>query len=131
MKAQRVIIQTDKAPAAVGPYSQAVKHQSLVFASGQLPVDPQTGELISTHFEAQVRQVLNNLEAVLLAAGASLDSVLKLTVFMTDLNYFSVLNNVFSEYFPKYPPARSTIQVNRLPKDVMVEIEAVAIVVTE
>jgi 2-iminobutanoate/2-iminopropanoate deaminase len=122
----REIIKTDKAPAAIGPYSQAVKSGNLIFVSGQVPVNPKTGELTGGTRE-QTRQVLENLKAVLAAAGASLSQVIKTTVFMKNLDDFTVMNEVYKEYFPQDPPARSTVEVARIPRSSMVEIEAIAI----
>jgi 2-iminobutanoate/2-iminopropanoate deaminase len=120
------IISTELAPKAIGPYSQAVKHNGLVFCSGQIPLDPATGRLIEGGIEAQTVRVLESLGAVLKAAGASYETVLKTTIFVQDLNDFSVVNEVYGRYFPVNPPARATVQVARLPRDVKVEIEAIA-----
>ncbi len=122
----RDIISTDSAPAAIGPYSQAVGFQSLVFTSGQIPLRPD-GTLVEGDVEAQTRQVLENLAAVLEAAGSSLAQVLKCTVFLKDLSDFQAMNAIYAESFPSEPPARSTVQVAKLPLDVRVEIEAVAL----
>ena len=120
------IISTDIAPKAIGPYSQAVKHNGLVFCSGQIPLDPATGQLIEGGIEKQTVRVLDNLGAVLTAAGASFETVLKTTIFVQDLNDFAVVNEVYGRYFPVNPPARATVQAARLPSDVRVEIEAIA-----
>jgi len=120
-------IKTDKAPKAIGPYSQAIVANGLVFASGQIPIDPATGELNNGPFEEQTRQVLKNLTAVLEAAGSSLDGVVKATVFLQDMNDFAKLNAVFGEFFKPPYPARAAVQVARLPKDVKVEIEVTAV----
>ncbi len=120
------IISTDLAPKAIGPYSQAVKHNGLVFCSGQIPLDPATGQLIEGGIEAQTVRVLESLGAVLAAAGASYETVLKTTIFVQDLNDFAVVNEVYGRYFPVNPPARATVQAARLPRDVKVEIEAIA-----
>lgn len=122
----REIIRTDRAPAAVGPYSQAVRIKDLVFTAGQIPLDPSTGAVIQGDIEAQTRHVLENLSAVLEAAGSSLDQILKMTVFMTDLSLFGRMNAVYAEYFPENPPARSAVQVAALPLGVAIEMEAVA-----
>ena len=122
----RQVITTDKAPKAIGPYSQAIVSNGFVFTSGQIPINPETGKITATDIKSQVRQDLLNLAAVLEAAGANLKNVVKLTVFMVDLSDFSKLNEVFMEFFPEKQPARSAIQVSRLPLDVLVEIEAVA-----
>jgi len=121
------IISTDKAPAAVGPYSQAVKAGNLLFASGQIPLDPITNELVEGDVQVQTRQVLTNLKALLTAAGASLDKVVKTTVFLTDMNDFPLMNEIYSEFFPSNPPARACVAVSALPKAVSVEVEAIAI----
>ena len=122
------IIRTDKAPKAIGPYSQAVLHQQFVFTSRQIPLDPETGELVSGDFKTEVIQVLKNLDAVLIASNSSLKKVAKLTVFLTDLANFSELNEVFSSFFDDHLPARSAVQVSALPMNVRVEIEAIGII---
>ena len=122
------IISTDKAPKAIGPYSQAVFHQQFVFTSGQIPLDSETGELVSGDFKTEVIQVLKNLDAVLIASNSSLKKVAKLTVFLTDLANFSELNEVFSSFFDDHLPARSAVQVSALPMNVRVEIEAIGII---
>ncbi|MDI9349035.1 MAG: RidA family protein [Candidatus Symbiobacter sp.] len=125
----RQAVKTAKAPAAVGPYSQAIKTDNMVYCSGQLGLDPATGEMVKGGVEAQARQVLRNLEAVLAAAGSDLRQVVKCTVFMQDLADFAVMNKIYTEFFPAdaEPPARSTFQVAKLPKDGLVEIEAIAL----
>jgi len=120
------IISTELAPKAIGPYSQAVKHRGLVFCSGQIPLDPATGQMVEGGIEAQTVRVLESLGAVLRAAGASYETVLKTTIFVQDLNDFAAVNEVYGRYFPVDPPARATVQVARLPRDVKVEIEAIA-----
>jgi 2-iminobutanoate/2-iminopropanoate deaminase len=122
-------IQTGQAPAAIGPYSQAIQAGNLVFTSGQLPVDPKTGELITDDIQAETRQCLNNVEAILAAAGTSLKNAVKLTVFIKDMNQFSKINETYAEFFPEDKPARSCVEVARLPKDANIEIEAVAIII--
>ena len=117
---------TEKAPAAIGPYSQGIKANGMVFVSGQLPVDPATGELL-TEIAAATRQSLTNLAAVLAAGGCTMDQVVKTTVFLSDLKNFTAMNEVYSEFFKTNPPARSTVQVAALPKGAVVEIEAIAI----
>lgn len=119
-------IATEKAPAAIGPYSQGIKANGMVFVSGQLPVDPATGELL-TEIAAATRQSLTNLAAVLAAGGCAMDQVVKTTVFLSDLKDFVAMNEVYSEFFKTNPPARSTVQVAALPKGAVVEIEAIAI----
>ncbi len=119
-------IKTTKAPQAIGPYSQAIEANGFVFCSGQIAIDPATGKLISGTVEEQTRLVLNNLKAVLEAAGSSLDKVVKCTVFLQDMNDFSKMNEVYGQFFKPPYPARAAVQVARLPKDVKVEIEAIA-----
>jgi 2-iminobutanoate/2-iminopropanoate deaminase len=122
-------IKTDKAPAAIGPYSQAVELQvsgKLLFTSGQIPIDPATGKMVEGDIAAQTTQVLENLKALLAAGGSNLHKVVKTTVFITDMNEFAAMNEVYAKYFDQAPPARSTVQVARLPKDAKVEIECVA-----
>lgn len=121
-------IQTEKAPAAIGPYSQAIVHGGLVFTAGQIALDPATGELVEGDIARQTERVFQNLSAVLEAAGASLSSVLKTTVFLKDMGEFAAMNEVYGRYFGDHRPARSTVQAARLPKDCSVEIEAVAVV---
>jgi 2-iminobutanoate/2-iminopropanoate deaminase len=121
-------VQTDKAPKAIGPYSQGIIANGFVFCSGQIPIDPATGELNTGSIEDQTRQVLRNLGAVLEAAGSSFDDVVKCTVFLQDMNDFAKMNAVYAEFFKAPNPARAAVQVARLPRDVKVEIEAVALV---
>ena len=124
---QKRIITTQLAPAPVGPYQQAVCTGQLIFTAGQLPIDPKTGALVSGPIGAQTRQVLENLKAILEAAGSTLDQVVKTTVFLRDMNDFPEMNAVYALYFKEaIAPARSTVQVARLPKDAAIEIEAVA-----
>lgn len=123
--ADKQVISTPHAPAAIGPYSQAVKVDSLVFMSGQIPLDPQTMEIVSGGIEAQARRVLDNLAAVAAEAGGGLDDFVKLTIYMIDLAHFGVVNSVMQEYFKSPYPARATIQVSALPRGAEVEIEAV------
>jgi len=120
-------IQTDQAPAPVGPYSQAIAHCGLLFLSGQIPLDPQTGELVPGEIEAQTQQVLDNMRAVLAAADLTPDDVVKTTIFLTDLALFPRVNEVYGKFFTSEPqPARSTVEVSKLPLGVSVEIEAIA-----
>lgn len=121
------IIKTDKAPAAIGPYSQAVEIGSFVFTSGQIPLNPQTGELVSTDIKSAATQSLENVKAVLEAAGTSLENVIKTTVFLKDLSDFEAVNEVYASYFTGEPPARSCVQAGKLPKDALVEIEVIAV----
>ena len=123
---ERTIVSTGDAPQAIGPYSQAVVVGDLVFCSGQIPLTPQ-GVLVEGDIAAQTRQVLTNLKGLLEAAGSSLGQVAKTTVFLADMNDFAAMNQVYAEFFPSAAPARSTVQVARLPRDVRVEIEAVAL----
>jgi len=118
-------INTNKAPKAIGPYSQSVLHHHFVFTSGQIPLNPETGALVVGDFKAEVLQVLNNLDAVLTESGSSLKKAAKLTVFLTDLSKLPELNEVFNSYFDEHLPARSAIQVSALPMNARVEIEAV------
>lgn len=120
-------IKTDKAPKAIGPYSQAIMANGLIFASGQIAINPSTGELITGTIEEETRLVLNNLKSVLEAAGSSFDKVIKCTVFLQNMDDFSSMNAVYGEFFKPPYPARAAVQVARLPKDVKVEIEAIAI----
>ena len=120
------IIATKNAPAAIGPYSQAVEAGGLVFISGQLPVDPATGNMAPAEIKAQTEAVIKNIEAILKSEGLSLANVLKTTVFMADLGQFAQMNEVYGRFFAENPPARATIEVKALPKAALVEIEAVA-----
>jgi 2-iminobutanoate/2-iminopropanoate deaminase len=127
MPAQRTVISTASAPAAIGPYSQAIIAGDLVFCSGQIPLDPESGQLVDDGIEEQTRRVLDNLSALLAAAGSSLAQVVKTTIFLADMNDFQSVNGIYAEYFGGEPPARSTVQAARLPRDVRVEIEAIAL----
>jgi 2-iminobutanoate/2-iminopropanoate deaminase len=120
------IIHTDKAPAAVGPYSQAVRIGGLVFTAGQIPIDPATGKLVADEISVQTEQALKNLTAVLEAAGSSLENVVKCTVFLKDMGEFGAMNEVYGRFFSSNPPARSAVQAAALPLNVRVEIEAIA-----
>ena len=120
------IISTDKAPGAIGPYSQAIKVSDLVFCSGQIPIDPATGEFVSQDVAEQTKQVLRHLSAVLEAAGSGLDKVVKTTVFLADMGDFAAMNDVYAEFFSENKPARATVQAARLPRDARVEIECIA-----
>ena len=123
----KTVVSADTAPAAIGPYSQAIVANGLVFCSGQTPIDPATGNLVEGGIEVQTHQVFKNLIAVLTAAGTSLDRVVKSTVFLKDMNNFAAMNAIYASYFKGEPPARSTIEVARLPKDCIVEIEMIAL----
>lgn len=125
---KKEIVATDAAPKAIGPYSQAVRTQGeLLFVSGQIPVDAQSGEIVSDDVQAQTRQCLLNVQAVLKAAGADLEQVVKTTVFIKDMNEFAQINETYAAFFAENPPARACVEVARLPKDVRVEIEAIAV----
>ena len=121
-------IHTDNAPAAVGPYSQAIAAGGMLYTSGQIALDPATGEIVGDDIEAQAEQVMKNLVAVLKAAGADTSKVLKTTCFLSDMNNFVAFNQVYARYFGESAPARSCVEVARLPKDVLVEVEAIAYV---
>ena len=120
-----IVIETLDAPQAIGTYSQGIKYGNLVFTSGQIPLNPKTGELINGDFKSEISQVLTNLNGVLKSGGSSLKKAIKLTVFLTDLSYFPQVNEVFKEFFPENPPARSAVQVSALPMNAKIEIEAV------
>jgi 2-iminobutanoate/2-iminopropanoate deaminase len=121
-------VATPTAPQAIGPYSQAIKAGGFVFTSGQIPIDPSTGQLITGDIGIQTERVLKNIEAVLIAANSSLDQVVKTTVFLKNMSEFSAMNDVYARFWKGEPPARSTVEVARLPKDVLVEIDVVALV---
>lgn len=123
---EKEIILSKKAPAAIGPYSPALKVGNLIFASGQVPVDPRTGKMIEGDIEAQTRRALENLKAVLKPYSIGLENVVKATIFLKDMNNFSRVNKVYGEYFKEKFPARSCVEVSRLPKDAEIEIEAIA-----
>jgi 2-iminobutanoate/2-iminopropanoate deaminase len=127
MTTERTVVRTDQAPGAIGPYSQAIIAGELIFCSGQIPLDPSNGQIVDGPIEEQTRRVLDNLTAVLAAAGSSMDRIVKTTIFLADMNDFVAVNTVYGEYFGAEPPARSTVQVARLPRDVRVEIEAIAL----
>lgn len=122
------IVATERAPRAIGPYSQAVRAGSLLFVSGQIPIDPATGEFVAGGIAEQTEQVLRNLSAVFEASGASLSQVVKTTVFLADMDDFTAMNEVYARFFASDPPARATVQAARLPRDAKVEIDATAIV---
>jgi 2-iminobutanoate/2-iminopropanoate deaminase len=123
----REIIATDQAPGAVGPYSQAVRVGDFVFTAGQIPLDPATGQMVEGGIEAQARQALTNVSAVLEAAGTSLANVVKTTVFLADMGEFKAMNGVYAEFFPDAPPARSAVQAAALPLGARIEVEAIAV----
>jgi 2-iminobutanoate/2-iminopropanoate deaminase len=120
------IISTEKAPKAIGPYSQAVKANGSIFTAGQIALDPATGQLVPGDIARQTVRVLENLKAIVEAAGSSLDRAVKATVYLKDMNDFTAMNEVYARYFPQNPPARSTVEVARLPRDVLVEIDLIA-----
>ena len=121
------IISTSDAPAAIGPYSQAVRCSGFIFCSGQIPLDPQSGQIVSDDIAAQTRRVLDSVSGLLKAEGLSLDDVLKTTIFLTDLGNFQIVNEIYGSYFDTEPPARSTVQVSALPKGAKIEIEVIAL----
>ncbi len=121
------VITTDKAPQAIGPYSQGIIANGFIFVSGQIPLDPKTGQLVSGDIQAQARRCLENLKAILEAAGSSMDKLVKVTVFAKDLKDFQAINQVYAEYFKEHPPARSFVEVSRLPRDAAIEIEGIAL----
>ena len=119
------VIATEKAPGAIGPYSQAMRIGNMIFTSGQIPLNPATGEMV-TEIAAATKQSLENVKAILEVEGATMDYVIKTTVFLSDMNNFVAMNEVYATYFPQNPPARSAVEVARLPKDAVVEIEVIA-----
>ena len=129
--AVKKIITTDRAPGAIGPYSQAVRAGNLIFASGQIPIDPATGEFVAGGIAEQTEQVLRNLTAVFEAAGAGMNQVVKTTVFLLSMDDFAAMNEVYGRFFGEEPPARATVQAARLPRDARVEIEAIALIRNE
>ncbi|MCA1589140.1 MAG: RidA family protein [Acidobacteria bacterium] len=124
---ERHVIETSDAPGAIGPYSQAIQANGMIFCSGQIPIDPATGEFVSNDVAEQTEQVLKNLSAVLKAAGSGLDKVVKTTVFLADMGDFTAMNEVYGRYFEANKPARATVQAARLPRDARVEIDCVAV----
>ena len=125
---QKEIISTENAPQAIGPYSQAVKAGNLMFISGQIPLDPKTGDLVSESIDEQAKQVLNNIKSICEAAGQSIDDIVKISIFLTDLENFAIVNEVMKEYFAEPYPARATVEVSGLPLGVKVEIEAIVLI---
>ena len=121
----KIVIKTDKAPKAIGPYSQAIKLDKLIFTSGQIPLNPRTGNIISDNFEDQAVQVLKNIKGILLEESLSINHIIKLTVYITDLTNFDKLNSIFENFFSSDYPSRSVVQVSKLPKDSQIEIEAI------
>lgn len=122
------LLSTDKAPSAVGPYSQGVKAENIIFSSGQLPIDPKTGELSKGNIQKETTLCLENMKAVLEAGHASIEDIVKVTVFVKDMDNFSLINEAYAEFFGDHKPARSLVEVARLPKDADIEIEAIAII---
>ena len=123
----REVIATEQAPQAIGPYSQAIRAQGLIFTSGQIAIDPATAQIIASNVSAQTDRVLKNLSAILQASGSSLEKVLRCTVFLKNMGDFAAMNEVYGRYFRQSPPARSTVEVARLPKDVLIEIDVIAL----
>jgi 2-iminobutanoate/2-iminopropanoate deaminase len=123
----REVIATEQAPQAIGPYSQAIRAQGLIFTSGQIAIDPATAQIIASNVSAQTDRVLKNLSAILQASGSSLEKVLRCTVFLKNMGDFAAMNEVYGRYFQQEPPARSTVEVARLPKDVLIEIDVIAL----
>jgi 2-iminobutanoate/2-iminopropanoate deaminase len=122
------VIQTEKAPKAIGPYSQAIQAGNFLFLSGQIPLDPKTGELVKGDIRKQTQQVLENIKGVLESQGLGMENVVKATLFLKDIGNFNQVNEVYANYFPSSPPARSTVEVAKLPRDTDIEIEAIALV---
>jgi 2-iminobutanoate/2-iminopropanoate deaminase len=127
-KMEKKVVFTEKAPKPIGPYSQAIIAGNLIFTAGQIPIDPATNQVVQGDIKEQTRRVLENLRAILESVGATFDDVVKVTIYMKDLNEFSAMNEVYSEYFKNSPPARTTVEVSRLPRDVKIEIDLIAIV---
>lgn len=125
---EKTIIKTDKAPAAIGPYSQGLKGGSIIFTSGQLPIVPETGELISDDIERATKRSLENVMAILDEAGAKLEDIVKVTIFVKNMDDFAKVNEVYGQYFNEHKPARSCVEVSKLPKDGIIEIEAIAVI---
>ncbi|GAB6072094.1 RidA family protein [Venenivibrio stagnispumantis] len=120
------MINTEKAPKAIGPYSQAIKFENLLFISGQIAINPQTNQLINGGIEEQTKQVMENIKAILQEAGLTFDNVIKTTIYLKDINDFAKVNEIYGSYFKEHKPARATVEVSRLPKDALIEIEVIA-----
>ena len=125
---KKQVIKTEKAPKAIGPYSQAIQAGNFLFLSGQIPLDPKTGELVKGDIQQQTQQVLENIKGVLESQKLRMENVVKMTIFLKDIGNFNQVNEVYATYFPSSPPARSTVEVTRLPRDAEIEIEAVALI---
>lgn len=125
---RKKVIHSDKAPKAIGPYSQAIRAGNFLFLSGQIPLDPKTGELVKGDIRQQTRQVLENIKGVLESQKLGMDNVVKIAIFLTDMENFNQMNEVYATYFPSSPPARSTVSVAKLPRDAGIEIEAIALI---
>ena len=125
---KKKVIQTDKAPKAIGPYSQAIRAGNFLFLSGQIPLDPKTGELVKGDIRQQTKQVLENIKGVLESQGLGMEDVVKATIFLKDIGNFNQVNEVYATYFPSSPPSRSTVEVAKLPRDADIEIEAIALI---
>ena len=123
---QKNIISTNKAPQAIGPYSQAVRFENLLFVSGQIPIEPESGEILKGNIKEQTQQILENLNSILTAGGSSLNNVLRITIFLTNLEDYAAVNETYAQFFDESQPARSTVQVSRLPMNVLIEIDAIA-----
>ncbi len=128
---KKKIIHTSKAPSPIGPYSQAVRAGDTLYISGQIAIDPQSGELVLSTLDNETHQVMTNLEAILVSQGLNFENVVKTSIFLKDMNDFAKVNQIYGEYFKEFAPARETVQVSRLPKDVNVEISAIAVYETE
>jgi len=125
---KKKVIQTEKAPKAIGPYSQAIQAGNLIFLSGQIPIDPEIGELVKGGIRQQTTRVLENIKGIVESQGIKMENVIKTTVFLKDMGSFNQMNEVYATYFPSFPPARSTVEVGRLPREVEIEIEAIALI---
>ena len=123
---QKNIISTTKAPQAIGPYSQAVRFENLLFVSGQIPIEPESGEILKGNIKEQTQQILENLNSILTAGGSSLNNVLRITIFLTNLEDYAAVNETYAQFFDESQPARSTVQFSRLPMNVQIEIDAIA-----
>ena len=125
---KKKVVQTEKAPKAIGPYSQAIQAGNFLFLSGQIPIDPKTGELVKGDIRKQTQQVLENIKGILESQGLGMENVVKSTIFLKDIANFNQVNEVYATYFPSSPPARSTVEVAKLPRDADIEIEAIAVI---